>query len=133
MTRPAGLDVRAFVDFPIVEPAGTAAPELDLSRHEPVAGPERRTGDDLALVPFSEIGDTRFELRAADEPIALTRGPRADLAVAWARRKIRVRLEVADELRVALDAHLAIGEGPVNAERRVPGGGEVAGFAALEV
>src|SRR5688572_15309792 len=122
MTRPAGLDVRAFVDFPIVEPAGTAAPELEPARHAPVAGPERGTCDHLAFEPFSEFGDTRFELRAADEPIALTRRPRADLAVARARREVCVRLEVADELRVALDAHLAIGEGPVNAERRVPGG-----------
>jgi hypothetical protein len=75
----------------------------------------------------------RFERRAAVDHRALFGRPRTDARAERARREIAVAFVGAGFLDPAFDAHLALELDPVEQQRRVRMGGEVAALAAFVI
>src|SRR5439155_3449159 len=107
----------ARVEHAVVEPHGTAFPELDSPRLNPEAAPEARPRHLLRQTPV-KLREPGRELPASPGKLgALAGSPGADLRVAGAARPVLVRLGVGYGPGRAFDAHLFRERGPPEAER----------------
>src|SRR5450755_1498922 len=77
----------ALVQRALVQPKLSGVPELDARRDHATAGPVRRARHGLVRIKFFNLRHPAEQLGPARKRFALERGPRADLALARARRK----------------------------------------------
>ena len=114
------------IEQPVVQPVLVAVPELDTLWPEPIAAPERRPRDLRMAEAQLRLVIAIEQLATAVEGGALTRDPGRDAMASRPAGEIIVRLDSLDLLDTTLRPHLGLEGGPVEAERGLGVGGEVA-------
>ena len=117
LAAPAGDLAR--VGEPVVQPMRARQPQLDPLGQQMHDAPVRRSRHGGALEAFPDAVERRHQRRARGNGLALRRGPRAQLALAIARREVRVGFADGRLRQSPLHAHLPIQHRPVEHQRAV--------------
>src|SRR6185436_14713070 len=99
--------------------------------HQAIAAPVGRARHLAPGVGGLEVAHARLERRAPADDLALTRGPRAQLAAGRAAREIGIGFEGGYPGDGALDAHLAMEFDPEEHQRSPRVSRQLVRFAAL--
>src|SRR5581483_9095242 len=91
----------------IVQPRRPSLPELDRFGRYAVATPVRRARNGVAVLAklVGHRREARFQRAAIGNDLALRRSPRSQPRSEWTGGEIRVRFDVSDLARDAVDAH----------------------------
>lgn len=101
-----------------METIRTLLPKLDLLRNKPVTAPERWARDRSGPESF-QIGEKPSNQgQTTRKRAALFGNPGANLAQAWSRGEVGIRLGVIDQLHSSLYPHLPPKRFPVKCQRR---------------
>src|SRR6185437_14230096 len=123
----------SHIDVSLVKTIRPRLPELNPFGMDPEARPETGARDvapgELLLV----FGDAVVECRRRFEGLALTRRPGPDLAETLAGGEVGIGLLICNFRYRPLDSHLNVDWRPVEAERRLGIGEQLAAFTPLVV
>jgi len=111
------------IEMSLMETIGLPLPELDSFRPDAEPRPVLRSRDCLPLEFLFVLGNPIIESGRGLQGLALTRGPRADLAAPFARSEVGISLLVRNFGNPAFNSNLNREWRPIEAERG-PGVGD---------
>src|SRR6185312_10026960 len=116
-----------------MQSARPVAPELHSIRYDAKAGPVWRPRDARSFEARGDLRHPALQISRLRHRTTLIRGPRAELARTCARCEIRVSFSVARRFGATLDADLNLHRRPVEAQRAVRVGEQLAPLASFVV
>src|SRR5579884_2174985 len=115
LDEPAAVGL-SHVAKAIVQPIRSALPEFQRVGFDAITAPMRRERHRFAGKPFRHFRHARIEHSTRIDHLALTRGPRGQLATQWTRVKVNKRFLPGNFFRAAANANLSIQFDPVKGQ-----------------
>src|SRR5882724_8687588 len=130
--QPVMIDLSCITKA-VVQTIRASLPEFHCIGPHSISTPVWRQRNTLVAKTFCHLCHSRVQDAASIEDLALTRGPRAQLAAERARVKIGLRFFTRGFFRFPADANLPVQLDPVKSQRRIGIGFELLSFFAFVV